>query len=61
VKSVGQKIAQIEGLLGTAAANAWELEFIESIAQQTDHGRHTTRLTENQVEKVDQIYGRHFA
>lgn len=61
MKSVGQQIKQLEGLLGTSAVNDWETGFIESMVNNTDHGNRTTHLTENQVEKVDQIYGKHFA
>lgn len=61
MKSIGQKIKQLQGLLGTRDVSAWEEGFIENIAASTREGRETTHLTPNQVEKVDQIYDKHFA
>lgn len=61
MKSVGQKIAQLMGLVGTKDVTGWEEGFIENISATTREGRETGHLTENQVEKIDQIYQKHFA
>lgn len=61
MKSIGQKIRQIEGLLGTSAVTKWETEFIESISRQSEGGKSTLYLTEPQIHIVDRIYGKHFA
>jgi hypothetical protein len=61
MKSVGQKIMQVEGLLGTRAVNDWETGFIESIVASTRAGKETKHLTADQVQKIEQIYNRHFA
>ena len=60
MKSIGQKIKSLEGLLGTDDVTAWETGFIESIVGSTDGGARTTHLTPKQVEKTDQIYDKHF-
>lgn len=61
MKSVGQQIQQLQGLLGTDAVSEWETTFISDIAAKTNDGRRTTHLSEKQVEKLDQIYREHFA
>lgn len=61
MKSLGQQIKQLEGLLDTNGVSAWENEFIRSILARTHHGARTNELTPNQVEKVDEIYNKHFA
>jgi len=61
VKSLGQKIKSLAGLLGTKDLTEWEDGFIESIVRQTDEGEHTTSLTPKQVEVLDRLHGKHFA
>lgn len=61
MKSVGQKIQQLEGLLGTTDVTAWEGEFIAGIVERTENGAKTTRLSERQVDVIDKIYDKHFA
>lgn len=61
MKSIGQKIQQIEALSGTRDVSNWEAEFIDSIVIRTDFGKNTGALTEKQVEIIDRIWGRHFA
>lgn len=60
MKSLGQKIKQLAGLLGTKDVNQWEDGFIESIVRQTDEGEYTTSLTDRQVEVLDRIHSKHF-
>lgn len=61
MKSVGQKIKQLQGLVGTADVTEWEEGFIENISTSTRDGHETVHLTPGQVEKIDQIYNKHFA
>ena len=61
MKSVGQKIMQLEGLTGGKDITSWEESFIESIGTKTDGGKNTTALTDKQVETIDRIWGKHFA
>lgn len=61
MKSLGQKIKQCEGLIGTGDVSAWEAEFLQSVVDRSNSGEDTTRLSPKQVEVVDRIYGKHFA
>ena len=61
MKSIGQKIQQLDGLRGTSDITAWEESFIESILEKTGNGHHTMGLTEKQIDTVERIYGKHFA
>jgi len=60
-RSIGQKIMQIEGLVGTIAVNEREEEFIEDVSRITEGGKRTTTLTVTQVEWIERIWKRHFA
>lgn len=61
MKSIGQMIMQIDGLLGTQNLSEWENEFVENIVERTNHGNRTTGLSPKQVEVVERIYRKHFA
>lgn len=60
-RSIGQKIMQIEGLVGTSAVNEREEKFIEDVSRITEGGKRTTMLTGPQVEWIGRIWKRHFA
>ncbi len=59
--SIGTMIKQINGLRGTDDVNTWEDNFIMCINTESINGTQTTRLSENKVNKIEQIYRRHFA
>lgn len=61
MKSIGQKIKQLEGLLGTSDLTDWESGFVESVLERTKKGDDTTRLSEKQVNTVENIWRRFFA
>lgn len=61
MKSLGQKIQSLAGLLGTRDISEWEDGFIESVIRQTNEGEHTTSLTDRQVEVLDRLHAKHFA
>ena len=60
MKTIGQKIMQIEGLLGTRDITPWQENFIRSIVQRTEGGKFTPRLSVKQVDTIERIYERHF-
>lgn len=60
MKSLGAKINQLAGLVGTKDLTKWETEFVSSVARRTGDGEHTQPLTENQISKIEQLYDRHF-
>lgn len=53
-------IQRLEGLLGTDDLNAAEQSFVRSLATRM-HAGEVTRLSGDQVEKLDDLHGRHFA
>lgn len=59
--SLGQKLRQLEGLLGMRDISAWEERFITDMMKKSKNGYQTTNLTGNQVEKISELYERHFA
>jgi hypothetical protein len=61
MKSLGQKIKQCGGLIGTPDVSEWEGNFLESVLERSGDGADTTRLSEKQVEVVERIYSKHFA
>lgn len=58
--STTQMIQRLEGLLGTKDLNDWEHGFVRSLAARM-HAGEVTKLSGDQVEKLDEIHGRHFA
>lgn len=53
-------IRRLEGMLGTRDLNDWEQGFVRSVAARLDAGE-VTRLTDNQVERLSELFGKHFA
>lgn len=58
--STTQMIQRLEGLLGTKDLTDWEQRFVRSLAARM-HAGEVTKLSGDQVEKLDEIHGRHFA
>jgi len=59
-KSIRQKIQQLEGLLGTKDISEWEEGFITNVVAKIKPGNSTTKLTGPTIDKIDQIYQKHF-
>ena len=60
MKSIGQKIRQLAGLLGTKDITPWEEKFITSMLDVTNDGAMTTILTTKQVDTVESIFDKHY-
>lgn len=60
MKSIGQMIDQLDGLLGTSDITAWEQQFISDISERTLCGKVTTGLSEKQVAIVERTYRKNF-
>jgi len=58
--STTKMIQRLEGLLGTKDLTAWEQGFVRSLAARM-HAGQVTKLTGDQVEKLDELHGKHFA
>jgi hypothetical protein len=61
MKSLAQKLEQIEGLTDTKDVTDWENQFIKDVAARVKRTGSTSVLSERQVETIDRIYGKHFA
>ncbi len=60
MKSLGAMVKQLAGMLGTDDMTEWETGFVKSVYDQSGEGEDTTFLTAKQVEKVQQLYAKHF-
>lgn len=60
MQSIGSKIKQITGLLGTDDLTEWEGNFVQNIKNTSGDGARTTHLTSKQVEIVERIHSKHF-
>lgn len=58
--SVGKMIRRISGLLGTKDVTPWEERFITDMVERSGNGQNTTRLSGNQVEKIEQLFNKHY-
>jgi hypothetical protein len=59
--SIGTMIKSIGGMVGTNDLSAWENEFVQNIVEVSQNGKVTTNLTDKQVDRVEDIYRKHFA
>ncbi|MDW3683063.1 hypothetical protein RA280_15160 [Cupriavidus sp. CV2] len=53
-------LQRLEGLLGTKDLNDWESSFVRSLATRM-HAGEVTKLSGDQVDKLDELHGRHFS
>lgn len=60
MKSIGDKIRRLGGLIDTKDVTRWENDFLDSIWGQTNGGLRTTHLTEKQIEVIERIFNKHY-
>ncbi|MGA4275624.1 hypothetical protein ACKZDW_02210 (plasmid) [Ralstonia syzygii subsp. celebesensis] len=53
-------IQRLERMLGADDLTEWEQGFVRSLADRM-HAGEVTKLTGDQVDKLDELHGRHFA
>lgn len=61
MKSLGQKLQQCSGLLGTRDLTQWEEEFLQGVMDRTEGGTSTSAVTDKQAGVIERIYAKHFA
>jgi hypothetical protein len=61
IVSTNAMIRSLDGMLGTRDLSEWESGFVSSISDSTLAGKDTSRLTEKQLERLGELYRRHFA
>lgn len=59
MKSIGQMIEQLDGMLGTQDLTEWETTFVSDICGRAWRNS-TTALSEKQVAVIECIYRKHF-
>jgi len=59
--SLGAKIQQLEGLLDTKDVNDWENTFLHNVCDRTASGLVTRRLSDKQIDRIEELWARHFA
>lgn len=60
--SLGVKLEQLDALRDTGDLSDWESDFVGSVmGRYARAGQRTSVLSESQVEKIDELWGRHFA
>jgi hypothetical protein len=56
------KVEQLDGLRDTNDLNDWEQRFVTSVVTSWLHNnKNTQHLTDKQVEKIEQLWEKHFA
>ena len=60
MKSIAEKVFELEKLVGTTDLTAWENDFVKHVSRTVKaHDGDTRTLTGNQVEKVEELYEQH--
>ena len=54
-------VKRVAGLEDTTDVNDWENQFIKNIVRQTNDGDDTRSLTERQIERLEELFSKHFA
>lgn len=61
MKSLGQMIKQLSGMIDTKDLNDWENRFVKNVVERTNCGQDTTCLSSKQSDIATSIHGKHFA
>lgn len=59
--SVRSMILQAAGLVDTHDVNPWENGFLKSVLQTSENGARSSRLSEKQIERLEELWRKHFA
>jgi hypothetical protein len=58
--SVNDMTKRVAGLLDGDELSEWERDFMHNVWLRSDKGRHTSVLSEKQVEMIERIYKKYF-
>lgn len=61
MKPIASVLRALNGLVGTKDLNGWEDSFVRSVVEAAGPNFDTTPLSEGRVEKIEQIYLKHFS
>ena len=59
--TVGTMIRQLAGMVDTKDLSKWESTFVSDMVDRSARGSQTAHLSSSQVEKIEQIWKKHFA
>jgi hypothetical protein len=59
--SIGRMLISLSGMIGTKDLNNWETELVQNCMLTSKDGTLTAHLSGPQVEKIEEIYQKHFA
>jgi hypothetical protein len=59
--SVRTMLLQIAGLVDTKDVSDWENGFLKSVLRISEDGARSSRLTEKQIERPEEVWRKHFA
>jgi hypothetical protein len=59
--AINTMVKKCAGLIDTKDISDWENRFLKSIDEKSKNGENTTVLSTAQVEKLEEIHGRHFS
>jgi hypothetical protein len=59
--SVRTMLLQVAGLVDTTDVNDWENGFLKSVLRISEDGARSSRLTEKQIERLEEVWRKHFA
>lgn len=61
MKSIGKKLELLSGMCGTKDLNDWENRFVaDNFEKYRAAGKSTSGLSDKVVEKIDDLYRKHF-
>jgi len=60
MKSLGAMVLQLAGMVGTKDLSKWETDFVCSVGRRTADGEHTGCLSERQIDRIEELYRKHF-
>ncbi|MGC4059392.1 MAG: hypothetical protein QM749_00435 [Aquabacterium sp.] len=59
--AINTMVKRVAGLTDTRDVSDWENEFIKNIVARTNNGDNTSMLTERQIERLEEIFDKHFS
>lgn len=59
--SLGAMIKQLSGMVDTVDLTDWENDFVKNMLRQSEEGRRTSHLSPTRVERIEEIWRKHFA
>lgn len=59
--SIGGMLKQLACMVDTKDLTDWENGFLKNVLERSEQGARTSGLTEKQVDRIEQLWRKHFA